>query len=202
MAPRQSKTAKRSKSQNKTRSVESEVSSDSVARNLLMSQPKLTPKSSVKKPSKAVVKKQQAKIRLYGAKSGKEYREDQLDIPVLNKAVTPGVKAKKGKKGKKFVEDNDSLMLNRLVKSINDKYDQVHESKLEKSRRLEEIRDLKRQELERKEKQKETKLEGKKNEIKNKASVARSNRRKNARSQKDEAAKSTSTKSKKSVSFA
>lgn len=202
MAPRQSKTAKRSKSQNKTRSVESEVSSDSVARNLLMSQPKLTPKSSVKKPSKAVVKKQQAKIRLYGAKSGKEYREDQLDIPILNKAVTPGVKAKKGKKGKKFVEDNDSLMLNRLVKSINDKYDQVHESKLEKSRRLEEIRDLKRQELERKEKQKETKLEGKKNEIKNKASVARSNRRKNARSQKDEAAKSTSTKSKKSVSFA
>ncbi|CUM47939.1 60S ribosomal subunit assembly/export protein LOC1 [Debaryomyces fabryi] len=202
MAPRQSKTAKRSKVQNKTRSVESEVGSDSLARNLLMSQPKLTPKSIVKAPSKAAVKKQQAKIRLYGARSGKEYREDQLDIPTLNKAITPGVKAKKGKKGKKFVEDNDALTLNRLVKSINDKYDQVNESKLEKSRRLEELRELKKQELERKEQQKENKLEGKKNEVKSKASLARANRRKNAKSQKDEESKPTSNRGKKSVSFA
>lgn len=202
MAPRQSKTAKRNKVQNKTRSVESEVGSDSAARNLLMSQPKLTPKSIVKAPSKAVVKKQQAKIRLYGARSGKEYREDQLDIPALNKAITPGVKAKKGKKGKKFVEDNDALTLNRLVKSINDKYDQANESKLEKSRRLEEIRELKKQELERKEEQKENKLEGKKNEVKSKASLARANRRKSAKSQKNEESKVASNKGKKSVSFA
>lgn len=202
MAPRQSKTAKRSKVQNKTRSVESEVGSDSAARNLLMSQPKLTPKSIVKAPSKAAVKKQQAKIRLYGARSGKEYREDQLDIPALNKAITPGVKAKKGKKGKKFVEDNDALTLNRLVKSINDKYDQANESKLEKSRRLEEIRELKKQELERKEEQKENKLEGKKNEVKSKASLARANRRKSAKSQKNEESKVASNKGKKSVSFA
>ena len=202
MAPRQSKTAKRNKAQNKTRSVESEVGSDSAARNLLMSQPKLTPKSIVKTPSKAAVKKQQAKIRLYGARSGKEYREDQLDIPALNKAITPGVKAKKGKKGKKFVEDNDALTLNRLVKSINDKYDQANESKLEKSRRLEELRELKKQELERKEEQKENKLEGKKNEVKSKASLARANRRKNAKSQKNEVSKTTSNKGKKSVSFA
>lgn len=202
MAPRQSKTAKRSKVQNKTRSVESEVGSDSAARNLLMSQPKLTPKSIVKAPSKAAVKKQQAKIRLYGARSGKEYREDQLDIPALNKAITPGVKAKKGKKGKKFVGDNDALTLNRLVKSINDKYDQANESKLEKSRRLEEIRELKKQELERKEEQKENKLEGKKNEVKSKASLARANRRKSAKSQKNEESKAaTSNKGKKSVSF-
>ncbi|CUM50747.1 unnamed protein product [Debaryomyces tyrocola] len=202
MAPRQSKTAKRSKVQNKTRSVESEVGSDSAARNLLMSQPKLTPKSIVKAPSKAAVKKQQAKIRLYGARSGKEYREDQLDIPALNKAITPGVKAKKGKKGKKFVGDNDALTLNRLVKSINDKYDQANESKLEKSRRLEEIRELKKQELERKEEQKENKLEGKKNEVKSKASLARANRRKSAKSQKNEESKAAGNKGKKSVSFA
>ncbi|CAH2352624.1 60S ribosomal subunit assembly/export protein Loc1p [[Candida] railenensis] len=201
MAPRQSQTAKRNKSQNKTRNVESEVTSDSVARNLLANQPKLTPKSKVRKQSKAVVKKQQAKIRLYGSKSGKEYREDQLDIPTLNKAVTPGVKAKKGKKGKVFLKDDDSLTMTRLVKSINDKYDQVNESKLEKSRRLEEIRELKRKELDRKEQEKIDKLEGKKDQLKNKASVARLARRKNAKARKSDEDSEPSRPKKKSVSF-
>lgn len=75
MAPRQSKTAKRNKTQNKTRENESDIVSDSAARNLLADQPKLTPKSKVKKLSKLQVKKQQAKIRLYGAKNGKEYKD-------------------------------------------------------------------------------------------------------------------------------
>ncbi|KAK6455129.1 60S ribosomal subunit assembly/export protein LOC1 [Scheffersomyces xylosifermentans] len=205
MAPRQSQTAKRNKAQNKTRSSESEVFSDSKARNLLANQPKLTPKSKVRKLSKSAVKKQQSKIRLYGAKSGKEYREDQLEVPALNMAITPGVQAKKGKKGKKFVADNDSLTLSRLVKSINDKYDEVNESKLEKSRRLEELRDLKRQEIERKEQEKIAKLEGKKGELKSKASVARASRRKNAKASRkaeEEAESQPSGKKRKAVSFA
>ncbi|CAK7901092.1 60S ribosomal subunit assembly/export protein Loc1p [[Candida] anglica] len=203
MAPQQSKTAKRNKTQNKTRQVESEVTSDSVARNLMANPSKLTAKSKVRKPSKAAVKKQQAKIRLYGAKSGKEYREDQLEIPALNMAVTPGVKAKRGKKGKVFVGDHDSLTMNRLVKSINDKYDQVNESKLEKSRRLEELRELKKQEMERKEQQKIDKLEGKKDQLKNKASVARLARRKSAKAaKKAEDAGEVDSRSRKSVSFA
>ncbi|CAH6721883.1 60S ribosomal subunit assembly/export protein Loc1p [[Candida] jaroonii] len=203
MAPRQSKTAKRSAGQNKTRTVDSEVTSDSLARNLLSDKPKLTPKSTKRTLSKEKVKKQQAKLRLYGAKNGKEYNEKQLDIPTLNKAIIPGVKVKSGKKGKKFVDDKDSLTLNLLVKSINDKYDQVNESKLEKSRRLEEIRELRRKEMDRKEEAKKSKLEDKKNEIRSKASVARSNRRKNAKSrQDDEEASEEPKKKKKSVSFA
>ncbi|OBA20528.1 60S ribosomal subunit assembly/export protein LOC1 [Metschnikowia bicuspidata var. bicuspidata NRRL YB-4993] len=204
MAAGPSQTAKKRARKNEARSILSEVTTDSEARNLLQNQPKLTEKSRVKKPSKQAVKKQQAKIRLYGAKNGKEYREDQLEIPTLNKAVVPGIKAKKGKKGKKFVDDHDSLKLNLLVKSINDKYDQVNESKLEKSRRLEEIRELKRQDLERKEQAKVDKLENKKADIKNKANVARAARRKNARDAKksEDEGGSSEQKSKKSVSFA
>lgn len=195
---KQTKSAKRSVKQNLTRSVDPEVTSDSMARNLMENQPKLTPKSAKKQLSKQKIKKQQAKIRLYGAKNGKEYNENQLNIPTLNRAIVPGVKVKSGKKGKKFVDEKNPNALNLLVKSINDKYDQVNESKLEKSRRLEEIRELRRKEIEKKESDKKDKLELKKDEIKNKASVARANRRKNAKSRQEE----EENPKKKKVSFA
>ncbi|ODV96860.1 hypothetical protein PACTADRAFT_29978, partial [Pachysolen tannophilus NRRL Y-2460] len=194
---------KRSKSQNLSRKVESEVTSDSAARNLLSSQPNLTPKSKVHKPKKSELKKNLKKIELYGKKNTtRQYAEKDLNIPSLNMAINPGVVVKKGKKkGKKFIDDQDSLTLNRLVKQINDEKDLVNESKLEKAKRLEEIRELRRQELEKKEKEKTQKLEDKKKEIKNKSNQARAARRKSARDISQEENKNGG-KLKKSVSFA
>ncbi|CEP63548.1 Loc1p LALA0_S08e05028g [Lachancea lanzarotensis] len=206
MAGKQTKTAKRSVKQNGKREVTSEVFQDSQARNQLINSPKLQEKSKTRKLSKVKVSKEQARARLYGSKNkaAKTYSEKDLDLPTLNRAIIPGVKIKRGKKGKKFIGDHDSLMYNRLISTIGDKDDELTESKLEKARRLEEIRELKRQEIERKEEAKKDKLDAKVDEIKKKASVARTVRRKNRRSEEVENVRLSQDKKpkKKSVSFA
>jgi 60S ribosomal subunit assembly/export protein LOC1 len=184
MAPRQSKTAKRSAKQNGTREVQSEVFRDKQAQNRLAIQSNQTEKSKVRKPSKATVKKEQALIRLYGKKNTKKvYDEKDLDLPVLNRAIMPGVKRPRGKKGKKFVNEDpeNQTQINRIISEIIIKDEKRDMSKLEKATKLEELRDLKRQEMEKKEQDKKDKLEDKKEEIKNKASKARNDRRKRAK---------------------
>ncbi|SCU81079.1 LANO_0B01926g1_1 [Lachancea nothofagi CBS 11611] len=208
MAGKQSQTAKRANKQNGQRGISSEVFQDSHARNQLISAPKLTEKSKTKKPSKLKVGKEQALARLYGSKNNKKktYSEKELNLPTLNRAIVPGVKIKRGKKGKKFVGDHDSLLYNRLISTIGDKDEELTESKLEKARRLEDIRELKRQEIERKEEAKKDKLDSKKGELKKKASVARTLRRKTKRDQElggeQVASKDEIRRPKKSVSFA
>lgn len=194
------------KSQSTKRVVTPEVFADQQARNQLANAPNLTEKSERRKANKLQVKKEQARARLHGKKKKEStYSEKDLDLPSLNKAVNPGVKLRRGKKGKKFIDDHDSLTLHRLIKTIGDKYDDITESKLEKDRRLEEIRELKRQEIERKEAAKQSQLEEKKDELKKKSSIARSMRRKNRRDQERDLHTTSNDKvqrKKKSVSFA
>lgn len=203
---KQTKTAKRKVTMNSKREVTAEMSSDSQARNLMQNQPKLTPRSEKRALQGTKLKKHLRSAELYGTKKkAREYTEKELGIPTLNKAIVPGTIRKKGKKGKKFVADNDNILLQRLIKTINDDRDLVNESKLEKSRRLEEIRDLRRQEMERKEDEKKEKLENAKIGIKQKANLARAGRRKSAKDAKKAMEKEVMSGvkgKKKSVSFA
>lgn len=184
MAVRQSKTAKRNATKNGQRSIESEVFKDNEARNRLNFSSNLQEKSKVRKPNKTSVKKEQRSIRLYGKKNTpKVYDEKDLDLPVLNRAIIPGAKRPKGKKGKKFVNEdqNDQVQMNRIIQEVILSDEKRDMSKLEKSQKLEDLRELKRKEIEKKEAEKKNKLEDKKAEIKNKSTKARSDRRKRAK---------------------
>lgn len=159
-----------------------EFKEDAEARNVLMNQPELTLKNS-KKPMKGIQLKKYLKTTLlYGKKhKQRKYSEKELEIPVLNESVNPGAIKKKGKKGKKFVADNDIDMMNRLINQINDSKDKADESKLEREKRMEDIRELRKKEIEKREEQKKQELEEVKKEIRSKASLARSERRKSAK---------------------
>lgn len=204
MAPRQSKTAKRSASQNGKRSIESEVFKDKEARNRLGFTSNLQEKSRVRKPKKGEVKKEQRSIRLYGKKKEpRVYNEKELDLPVLNRAIIPGAKRPKGKKGKKFVNEDpeDQVQINRIIQEVVIGDEKRDMSKLEKAQKLEELRELKRKEIEQKEEAKKNKLEDKKQEIKNKATKARNDRRKRSKVIAAAEKEAESKPKKKSVSF-
>ncbi|POS85425.1 hypothetical protein EPUL_001979 [Erysiphe pulchra] len=92
----------------------------------------------------------------------KIYTEKELDIPTLNMITPIGVqKPKNKKKGKIFVDDTESMMT--ILSIVNAEKSGQIESKMIKARQMEEIREARRVESEKRQEIKKTKL----NEIKN-----------------------------------
>ncbi|KAJ4335966.1 60S ribosomal subunit assembly/export protein [Ascochyta clinopodiicola] len=82
-----------------------------------------------------------------GKKKKRVYTEAELDIPKLNSIVPAGIAKPKGqKKGKVFVDDPASMMA--IMSVVNAQKEGHIESKIMRSRQLEEIREAKRKEAE------------------------------------------------------
>ncbi|GAD91464.1 conserved hypothetical protein [Paecilomyces variotii No. 5] len=133
-------------------------------------------------------------------KKTREYTEKELDLPALNMITPVGVVKPKGKKkGKTFVDDQESMMT--ILAMVNAEKEGQIESKLMKARQMEEIREAKRKEAEARQQEKKSKLE------ETKDSLRRKKRKSNddMPSKRSESAETNGTKSKgkrKSVSFA
>ncbi|EON61648.1 hypothetical protein W97_00864 [Coniosporium apollinis CBS 100218] len=86
------------------------------------------------------------------------YTEKELGVPTLNMITPSGVQKPKGKKkGKVFVDDQESMMT--ILAMVNaDKEGQI-ESKMMKARQMEEIREARRKEAEARQYDKRSKLE-------------------------------------------
>ncbi|KAI5849560.1 hypothetical protein DFP73DRAFT_454831, partial [Morchella snyderi] len=105
-------------------------------------------------------------------KDPKKKREADLarlekELPKLNMITPAGVVQPKGKKkGKVFVEDKDKMMS--ILLRVNDSKDGQIQSKLERSRKLEEIRESRRKDEEARNEQRKSKMESAKDVIRNK----------------------------------
>ncbi|KZF21309.1 hypothetical protein L228DRAFT_249113 [Xylona heveae TC161] len=120
------------------------------------------------KPSKAPpAKEQKSKPLQAHKKKRKEYSEAELGIPKLNMITPVGVQKPKGKKkGKVFVDDQESMMT--ILAMVNaDKEGQI-ESKMMKARQVEEIREARKREAEARHEQKNSKLEATKDALRKK----------------------------------
>ncbi|KAK9389368.1 hypothetical protein V1515DRAFT_595723 [Lipomyces mesembrius] len=83
----------------------------------------------------------------------------------LNTAMQPaGIVHRRGKKGKVFADDKDTLT--KVLSVVTARMDEVHATKIERAQQLEAIRDAKRKEIEKREQKKVDRLELKKKEIK------------------------------------
>ncbi|TKA24145.1 hypothetical protein B0A50_06885 [Salinomyces thailandicus] len=95
------------------------------------------------------------------------YTEKELKIPTLNGINPAGVqKAARAKKGKKFVEDRESM--NAIMAMVMAEKEGNIESKTMRARQLEEVREARKAEMEKRSEHKKAGLEERKRDIKQK----------------------------------
>ncbi|KAL8877668.1 MAG: hypothetical protein Q9198_004359 [Flavoplaca austrocitrina] len=95
------------------------------------------------------------------------YTEKELGLPKLNSITPVGVDLPKGKKkGKIFVDDQESMMT--ILAIVNANKEGQIESKMMKSRQMEEIREARRKEAEARQERRNSKLEERKDSIRRK----------------------------------
>lgn len=100
-------------------------------------------------------------------KKKRMYAEAELEIPKLNGIVPAGIAKPHGqKKGKKFVDDPESVMA--IMSMVSAEKDGAVESKIMRARQLEEVREAKRKEEEKRREERENKFEEKKRSLKKK----------------------------------
>lgn len=94
------------------------------------------------------------------------YTDKELGLPALNMITPAGVQKPKGKKGKIFVDDRESMMT--ILAMVNAEKEGQIESKIMKARKMEEIREARRKEAEARHEKKNEKLEETKKSFKKK----------------------------------
>lgn len=105
--------------------------------------------------------------RLVNKKKKRVYSEKELGIPALNMITPVGVVKPKGtKKGKDFVDDQESMMT--ILAMVNAEKEGHIESKMMKARQMEEIREARKKEAEARKEVKNAKFEETKDSLRKK----------------------------------
>ncbi|KAL0943920.1 60S ribosomal subunit assembly/export protein loc-1 [Colletotrichum truncatum] len=198
MPPSKTKTIKNKHAANKSGIKNSKTESKRPVQDGIVRKSRDTPKGT--KPLKG--KGKSGLEALLKKRKKKVYTEAELDIPKLNTIVPAGVQKPKGKKkGKVFVDDRESM--NTILAIVQAEKEGQIESKMIKARQMEQIREARRIEAEKKEEEKKSKLEDTKDALRKK-------RKRNANADNENnindvaitGSKATKPKKKKSVSFA
>ncbi|KLJ12687.1 hypothetical protein EMPG_09484 [Blastomyces silverae] len=154
-----------SKASNKTSSA-SKSKSKPLSSSSRVSKPKS--KSAVSRPPPKEIKaKPRTAPEHLKRRKRRVYTEKELDLPQLNMITPVGVTKPKGmKKGKVFVDDQESMMT--ILAMVNAEKEGQIESKMMKARQLEEIREARRKEAEARHMEKKDKLESVKDSLRKK----------------------------------
>ncbi|KAK4632184.1 60S ribosomal subunit assembly/export protein LOC1 [Fulvia fulva] len=128
------------------------------------------------------------------------YSEKELKVPKLNGIIPTGVeKPPNVKKGKNFVDDKESM--NAIMALVMAEKEGNIESKMMRARQMEEVREAKKAEAEKRAQSKKESLEGRKEDIKKGNSKKRRRSDGDAKEERKEAAPGTTKLKKKRVSF-